>query len=407
MASNYRWVMVAAGGLMGCVAIGAMFALPVFLVPMSQATGWSRAGISVAMTIAFLTMAAGSVGWGAFSDRYGPRPAALIGALLLAAGLALSGEARTLLQFQIVFGLTMGLSASAVLAPMIAAVTGWFTTQRSLAVSLVSAGIGVAPMTMAPFAAFLVSRYDWRTSYLILAVIALLLMLPAALLARPAPVSPSAGTGGVAEDGPADISVGKAVRSPQFLILVATNFACCATHSGPIFHTVSYAMSCGIPAIAAVTIYSVEGFAGLFGRIGFGVAGDKFGAKRVLVAGLAVQALGALAYAFVRDLDGFYAVAALFGFTYAGVMPLYAVLARENFPLRMMGLIIGSSSMAGSLGMALGPVLGGLIFDAYATYVWLYVASFAMGIGAVLIATTFQPFEKPRADAIGALAPAG
>jgi MFS family permease len=407
MTSNYRWVMVAAGGLMGCVAIGAMFALPVFLVPMSQATGWSRAGISGAMTIAFLTMAVGSVGWGAFSDRYGPRPAALIGTLLLAAGLALSAEARTLLEFQVVFGLIMGLSASAVLAPMIAAVTGWFTTRRSLAVSLVSAGIGVAPMTMAPFAAFLVGRYDWRTSYLILAVIALVLMLPAALLARRAPVLQSAGAGGAADDSPADMSVGTAVRSPQFLILVATNFACCATHSGPIFHTVSYAMSCGISAIAAVTIYSVEGFAGLFGRIGFGVAGDKFGAKRVLVAGLAVQAVSALAYAFVRDLDGFYAVAALFGFTYAGVMPLYAVLARENFPLRMMGLIIGSSSMAGSLGMALGPVLGGLIFDAYATYVWLYVASFAMGILAVLIATTFQPFEKPRVQAVGALAPAG
>jgi MFS family permease len=406
MNSRYRWVIVAAGGLMGCVAIGAMFALPVFLVPMSQATGWSRAGISGAMTIAFLTMAVGSVGWGAFSDRYGPRPAALIGTLLLAAGLALSGQARTLLEFQIVFGLVIGLSASAVLTPMFAAVTGWFTTQRSLAVSLVSAGMGVAPMTMAPFAAFLVGRTDWRTSYLILAVTALVLMLPAALLVRRAPALQSAGEGGAVDDGPADMSVGTAVRSPQFLILVATNFACCATHSGPIFHTVSYAISCGIPAIAAVTIYSVEGFAGLFGRIGFGVAGDRFGAKRVLVAGLAVQAFGALAYAFVRELDGFYAVAALFGFIYAGVMPLYAVLARENFPLRMMGLIIGSSSMAGSLGMALGPVLGGLIFDAYATYVWLYVASFVMGIGAALIATTFRPFAKPSRSTVGALAPA-
>jgi MFS family permease len=406
MNSRYRWVIVAAGGLMGCVAIGAMFALPVFLVPMSQATGWSRAGISGAMTIAFLTMAVGSVGWGAFSDRYGPRPAALIGAMLLAAGLALSSQTRTLVEFQIVFGLVMGLSASAVLTPMFAAVTGWFTTQRSLAVSLVSAGMGVAPMTMAPFAAFLVGRTDWRTSYLILAVTALVLMLPAALLVRRAPALRSAGEGGAADDGPADMTVGTAVRSPQFLILVATNFACCATHSGPIFHTVSYAISCGIPAIAAVTIYSVEGFAGLFGRIGFGVAGDRFGAKRVLVAGLAVQAFGALAYAFVRELDGFYAVAALFGFVYAGVMPLYAVLARENFPLRMMGLIIGSSSMAGSLGMALGPVLGGLIFDAYATYVWLYVASFVMGIGAALIATTFRPFTKPIPSTVGALAPA-
>ena len=76
---SYRWVIVAAGGLIGCVAIGAMFALPVFLVPMTASTGWSRTGVSSAMTIGFLAMAVGSVGWGAFSDRYGPRLAALIG----------------------------------------------------------------------------------------------------------------------------------------------------------------------------------------------------------------------------------------------------------------------------------------------------------------------------------------
>ena len=158
------------------------------------------------------------------------------------------------------------------------------------------------------------------------------------------------------------------MRSPQFIILLATNFFCCATHSGPIIHTVSYAVSCGIPLIAAVSIYSVEGLAGLFGRIGFGLLGDRLGAKRVLVIGLLVQAFGALGYVFVRDLAAFYAVAALFGFIYAGVMPLYSVLARENFPLRMMGTVIGGTAMAGSLGMATGPIAGGLIYDTFASY---------------------------------------
>ena len=160
------------------------------------------------------------------------------------------------------------------------------------------------------------------------------------------------------------MSLGQALRSPQFIILLLTNFFCCATHSGPIFHTVSYALTCGIPLVAAVSIYSVEGLAGMGGRIVFGVLGDRFGAKRVLVTGLLLQAFGALAYFFVRDLGEFYAVAAVFGFIYAGVMPLYAVLARENFPLRMMGTVIGGTAMAGSLGMATGPLAGGLIYDA-------------------------------------------
>src|SRR5262249_46460410 len=155
--------------------------------------------------------------------------------------------------------------------------------------------------------------------------------------------------------------------------------------------------SCGIPLVAAVTIYSAEGFAGMFGRIAFGLAGDRFGAKRVLVTGLLIQAFGALGYVFARDLSAFYAVAALFGFVYAGTMPLYAAIIRENFPLKMLGTVIGGTSMAGSLGMATGPLAGGLIYDTFASYAWLYIGSWAFGIGAFLIAMTFRPFPKVEA----------
>ena len=101
--SPYRWVIVALGGLMGCVAIGAMFSLAVFLAPMSAETGWSRAGISFAMTINFLVMAFGSFGWGAASDRWGARVVTLIGAVLLGLALVLASRATTLLSFQLTY----------------------------------------------------------------------------------------------------------------------------------------------------------------------------------------------------------------------------------------------------------------------------------------------------------------
>src|SRR5262249_30258525 len=157
---------------------------------------------------------------------------------------------------------------------------------------------------------------------------------------------------------------------------VVTNFFCCATHSGPIFHTVSYAVTCAIPLTLAVSIYSIEGLAGLGGRVAFGLLGDRFGARQVLATGLLVQAFAALAYLAAGGLGSFYAIAALFGFIYAGVMPLYSVLARENFPLRMMGTVIGATAMAGGLGMATGPVTGGLIYDSFGSYGWLFVTSF-------------------------------
>ncbi|MDP9587105.1 UNVERIFIED_ORG: MFS family permease [Burkholderia contaminans] len=402
--SRYRWVIVAAGGLMGCIAIGAMFSLPVFLRAIARDTGWSMTGISAAMTFGFIAMAFASIGWGSLSDRIGTRAVVVTGAVLLSASLALASRAPSLLAFQLIFGPAVGSATAAVFAPMMACVTGWFDTHRSLAVSLVSAGMGMAPMTMSPLAAWLVSGHDWRTSMLAIAALAAVVMIPASLLVRRAPALDVPPVGPTPAGGPATapLSVGGALRSPQFFVLLLTNFLCCATHSGPIFHTVSYAVTCGIPLIAAVSIYSVEGLAGMGGRIAFGLLGDRLGAKRMLVAGLFAQALGALGYYFVRTLDGFYVVATLFGFIYAGVMPLYAVLARENFPLRMMGTVIGGCAMAGSLGMAAGPVAGGLIVDALGSYGWLYLGSFAIGLGAFLVAMMFRPFPKERSQPVAA-----
>jgi MFS family permease len=388
--AHYRWVIVAAGGLLGCVAMGAMFSLPVFLLPISREAGWSMTGVSSAMTIGFLAMAFASMAWGGLSDRWGPRPVVLTGSILLAASLALASLTTSLLQFQLTFGLLVGAATAAVFAPMMACVTGWFDTQRSLAVSLVSAGMGMAPITMAPLAAWLVSVHDWRVSMQIIAVIVAAVMIPASLLVRRAPAL-SGQVAGVEADVAPSMSLKQALRSPQFVILLLTNFFCCATHSGPIFHTVSYAVTCGIPMMAAVTIYSIEGLAGMGGRIVFGILGDRFGAKQILAFGLLVQAFGALGYIMAQGLGAFYAAAALFGFIYAGVMPLYAVLARENFPLSMMGTVIGGTAMAGGLGMSTGPLAGGLIYDIFASYTWLYVGSWAIGICAFLIAMTFKP----------------
>ncbi len=398
----YGWVIVGAGALMGCVAIGALFSLAVFLQPMSDATGWSRTGISTAMTLDFLTMGVAAFGWGVLTDRFGPRIVVLSGAVLLGLGLVLASRATSLLEFQLVYGVLVGVAAGAVFAPMMVTVTGWFEKHRGLAVSIVSAGMGVAPMTISPFAQWLISSYDWRTAQLVIGIAAWVLLVPAALLVRRPPAATAAAPGVPAEGGE-DMTVSQALRSPQFIVLGLTFFCCCAAHSGPIFHTVSYALACGLPAMTAVTIYSVEGLAGLGGRIVFGLLGDRFGARRVVVVGLMLQALGAGGYYFTRDVGEFYTVAILFGLAYGGVMPLYAVIAREYFPMRIMGTVFGGATMISSLGMALGPAAGGWIFDTFGGYGYLYIGSFGIGLAAVAIALAFP---SRRAASSGAPQPA-
>ena len=109
-----------------------------------------------------------------------------------------------------------------------------------------------------------------------------------------------------------------------------------------------------------------------------------------------VQAVGAGSYYFTREAGEFYAVAILFGMAYGGVMPLYAVLAREYFPMRIMGTVFGGAAMISSLGMALGPAVGGWIFDTFRGYGYLYIASFGIGLAAVAIALAFPPLPSAQ-----------
>lgn len=383
-----------------CVAMGSTFSLAVFLTPISEATGWSRTGVSTAGTLVFVAMAVSSFGWGVLSDRYGARPVVLAGAVLLGLGLATASRADSLWQFQVLFGVLVGTAGGSFYAPLMAVASAWFERHRSLAVALISAGTGVAPLTVAPFARMLISDYDWRSAMLIVAVVALAILLPVALLiAKPPTVIPApglpAGSAGRRVPVEATMTAGQAFRSYPFIAIALAHFACCAAHSGPIFHMVAYATGCGIAPMAAVSVYGVAGLSGLGGRIACGLAADKYGARHVLVIGLMVQAMAAGTYIFVSRLGEFYALAVVFALAYGGVMPLYAILVRDQFGLRVMGTVFGAVSAVASLGMALGPLAGGWIFDTFHGYGWLYIGSFGIGLGAVAVALTFKPMPGP------------
>jgi MFS family permease len=383
-------VVVAVAGLMGCLAVGAMFSLAVFLEPMTRDTGWSRGAIGSAMTLNFLIMGVGGFAWGAISDRFGARPVALAGAILLGAGMVLASRASSQLEFQVVYGVVIGLSAGTFFAPLIATVSAWFDRHRGLAISLASVGVGIAPMTMSPLAAWLLSVSDWRTAQLTLGIMVWVVLIPAAFFIRPAPAQAAAKSEGGAP-GATGMTVGQALRSPAFVVLSITFLACCAAHSGPIFHTVSYAVGCGLAPIAAVTIYSVEGVGGLAGRLVMGMLTDKIGPKTMLIIGLMLQALGAGAFVLASRLPEFYTIALLFGFAYGGTMPIYGVLVHHYFGQRIMATVFGAAAMVSTLGMALGPAVGGWIFDTYRSYTGLYIGSMAIGIVAVITA-----FALPR-----------
>src|SRR5437763_1441394 len=198
----YGWVIVGVGIVVTCVGFGAMASLSVFLQPMAQAMGWSRTGIATAALLNFLCMGAGAFAWGALSDRFGTRAVVLTGGLLLGLGLVTASRATTLGEFQLLFGVIVGVASGSFYAPMTATTARWFTRHRSLAVALVSAGLSVGSTVMAPLAGWLISSYGWRTAMLVIRDVVWLVIVPAALLVGHAPVGPPvAGAAAAAASG--------------------------------------------------------------------------------------------------------------------------------------------------------------------------------------------------------------
>jgi predicted MFS family arabinose efflux permease len=137
-------------------------------------------------------------------------------------------------------------------------------------------------------------------------------------------------------------------------------------------------------------VLGVSGLSSIAGRIGGGLIADRFGVKRTLIGGLVLQATIIAAYLVAREAWAFYALALVFGTAYGGVMPLYALVTREYFGERVMGTAYGAVFLVSSLGMGIGSLAGGVIYDRLGGYAWLYVGSALVAFMAVVLAFTFR-----------------
>ncbi|HXC28799.1 MAG TPA: MFS transporter, partial [Stellaceae bacterium] len=306
----YGWVIVAVGVVVGCVGMGGVMSFGVFLQPMADSLGWSRAGIATASTLAFLWMGVGGFLWGRLYDRYGARIVVMLGGVLQGIGLIAASRAQTLPVFLAAYGTAAGLAAGAVYVPLTAATASWFVRHRSLAVSVVSAGLALGTTLIAPLARWLIVTHDWRFAMMTLGFIGWAVIVPAALLLRPAPAAEGrpAANSSATGTASADMTLAQALRTSVFWILALANFACCAAHSGPIFHMVSYAAYCGVEPLTAATVLGAAGLAAMGGRVICGLLADRAGAKSTLVGCLVLQGVAIALYGIAHQLDSLYAV---------------------------------------------------------------------------------------------------
>jgi len=265
-----------------------------------------------------------------------------------------------------------------------------------LAAAIVSAGNGFGILALSPLSRWLINQFDWRTALLILGDLAWIVVIPTAFLLRGAPhttrradtrptIGVPNGLAGAAKGGTSIF-----LAWPVWAIGV-THFACCATHSGPIFHMVSHAIDKGVAGMPAAALLGMSGLSSILGRVGAGVVADRYGAKQTLVAMLTFQAAIVALYLVAHDLATLTVLGLVFGVAYGAVMPLYAVVTREYFGEKILGTAYGIVFFISCIGMGLGSWGGGVIHDALGTYQWLFIASTAIGLMAVIMGITLRP----------------
>ncbi len=385
----YGWWIVAATHVICMLGFGTwLYCFGVFFKPMMFEFGWTRAQTALAYSFRGIQggFAAPVVGWAV--DRYGPRIVIFTGALIAGFGFVLMYYIDSLWSFYLIYGVVLSIGMSAMLyIPAMTAIANWFTRMRSRALSLLAVGAGIGGFICAPAATFLISRYGWRISFVIIGVAIWVVVLPLSLVLRKRPEDMGLRPDG---DPPRDdvelentsVPEGKAsVATPQrdwtlrealssraFWILAFAFFLASATHGTVTVHVVPAFTDAGISAERAAVSLGLATLLSVIGRLAFGWLGDFFNKRYLYAVTYLIEAMGVVVLMNASGPASLYLFAALFGIGFGGTIPLNPAIRGEYFGRAAFGKIQGFMAPMMMMGSVLGAPLVGHLFDIQGTY---------------------------------------
>ena len=396
----YGWWVVAAAFAIMFLGFGSAYTFSAFLDQLQRDFGASRGSVSLVFSLAgFLYLGLGVVS-GPLADRFGSRPFAVIGMVLLGVGLALASVARNLIEVYAAYSLGVGLGLGCAYVPAIGAVQRWFVRRRGFASGLAVAGIGLGTLVMPPLASLLIDALGWRGAYLVLGAVALLLGGGMALLIENDPRGRGLNPDGDEQAGqtaqPGGASVRDAIRSGRFISLYAACLICSFGVFVPFVHLVPFARDHGIAASMAALLLGVIGIGSTAGRFFLGTIADRMGRERSLLMMFVGMAASFSIWAFSANAWSLAVFAFVYGVYYGGWVAVLPAVVMDYFGGRNVSGIIGVLYTSAAIGTLIGPSAAGFAFDLSHSYELPIIASAAANVvAAVIVALMPRAASQP------------
>ena len=361
--SRYAWWRLAASVALSAFGAVGMWGVVVIFPNLQAEFATTRAEVSFSYTTTMLGFGAGSILLGRLIDTKGAFVTMLLSTVLIAGGYAGASLAPSLTVFALLQAV-IGVGSGAAFIPLVADVSHWFAKRRALAMAICASGNYIGGAAWPKITEVVAHQYDWRTTYLVVAVACFVGMLPACVVLRPR--SP-AHAGAAAAAPHSSRALGLSPNGLQLWLGIA-GIGCCVAMAMPQVHIVAYCVDLGYGTARGAEMLSVMTVCGIVSRLGSGWIADRVGGLKTLLLGSTAQAVALLGYLVSDGLAGLYVVSALFGLFQGGIIPSYGVIVREYFPSKEACARMGIAISATIIGMAGGAWMGGKLFDLTGSY---------------------------------------
>ena len=390
----YGWVMVISVFTLTALSFGTMGSISVFLKPLSNEFGWTRANTAFGYTVASLGSAFFGIFWGYIADKYGTRFFGFFATFFMVSCLFFLGKQNSVLHFYVLYFCFGALGNAVVGSPLYANVGFWFKKNPGLALGITAAG-GAAGQGVIPLVSTnLIQAYGWQDAYMYLSFIYLLIMVPFSFLIKESPRRKKARI--TIENELRDFPLSE--KEVITWISCAVIF-CCICMSVPIVHLIPLLTDASFSEDFAASVFLVLMLFGIVGRIISGKLGDMIGALPTYILMSIGQTISVLGFPYIDFKVGLFVLAAAFGFTYSGVMSAILVCARMMVSAKLAGRAMALGSFFGWVGMGLGGYFGGLLFDIKGDYTWSFQFASAMGSVNIFILWQFHKRIKKQEQA--------